>query len=126
MSVCRSSTSSGACSGRCSGPGFFPRERTRWSGTAATKNLSAIPNPSTRQALILYRVSRAAVVTVEIFDSSGSLVRRLAEGPQVAGSHVALWNGRNEAGVELPSGVYLTRIETPLGVATGKVVLARR
>ena len=94
-------------------------------GDLALRNILAIPNPSTGQVLILYRLQRAAVVTLEIFDASGAVVRRLAEGQQPAGAHVTRWDGRNDAGEQLPSGAYFTRIETPAGVVTGKVVLSR-
>jgi flagellar hook assembly protein FlgD len=88
------------------------------------KTISAVPNPSTGHVRILYRLPKTAVVTLEIFDASGSLVRRLGEGPQAAGTHETDWDGRNDVGEELGAGVYLTRIETQAGVTTGKLVLA--
>ncbi len=59
------------------------------------------------------------------FDASGAVVRRLTEGQQPAGAHAVRWDGRDDAGNPLPAGVYLTRIETAEGVATGKVTVAR-
>ena len=94
-------------------------------GNLALRNIVAVPNPSTGQVLILYRVSRAADVTLEIFDAPGAVVRRLAQGQQPAGVHVTHWDGRSDAGQRLPSGSYFTRIETAAGVVTGRVVLTR-
>jgi hypothetical protein len=38
---------------------------------------------------------------------------------------VVRWDGRDDAGNELPTGVYLTRIETSAGAITGKITLVR-
>lgn len=88
------------------------------------RSIVAVPNPSTGQVLILYGVAKAADVTLKIFDASGAVVRRLAEGPQAAGVHATRWDGRSDAGEQLPAGAYFTRIETPAGVVTGKIVMA--
>jgi hypothetical protein len=92
---------------------------------AAVKLLSAGPNPSTGQVVIRYELPSASSVVLEIFDPSGALVRRFMQESQPAGSHEIRWNGRDGAGRELPSGVYMTRIEMDGTVRKGRVVLAR-
>ena len=91
----------------------------------AVENMVAVPNPGAGQVLILYSVPKAAVVTLEIYDVSGAEVRRLAEGPRVAGVHATHWDGRNGIGERLPAGAYFTRIETPAGIVTGRIILSR-
>jgi len=93
-------------------------------GSLALRHIIAVPNPSTGQVLVLYPLPKASMVTMEIFDASGSIVRRLEEGHREAGVHVTHWDGRNDAGVQLPSGAYFTRIQTPAGITTGRIVLA--
>ena len=89
------------------------------------RSILAVPNPSTGQVLIFYRVPIASAVTLEIFGPSGVVVRRIAEGSQVAGVHAMRWDGHNDAGVLLPAGAYFARIETAAGVVTGKVTMTR-
>jgi len=75
--------------------------------------------------VIQYELPVPGPVVLEIFDQTGGLVRRFTEDPRSAGPHAVKWDGRDRAGRAVPSGIYLTRIETPLGVATGRVVLTR-
>jgi len=92
---------------------------------SAAQQVFSIPNPSTGDLLFEYRLQAPAVVTLKIYDASGALVRLLADGVQTTGSHRVPWDGRGASGNVLPRGVYLMRIETEAGTATGKVILAR-
>jgi hypothetical protein len=92
---------------------------------AAPRFLSVVPNPSTGQMVVRYDVRSAAPVVLEIFNPSGELVRRIVQEAQPAGSQEIRWNGCDGAGQALPSGVYLTRIETAGSMTQGRVVLAR-
>lgn len=47
------------------------------------------------------------------------------EGEQVAGRHVVDWDGRDDRGQDLTSGVYLARVVTAEGAVSGRVVVAR-
>ncbi len=91
----------------------------------APRFLSANPNPSAGPVAIRYELMSSASVVVEVFDSSGALVRRLVEGPQSPGAHVIRWDGEDEAGRAVPSGVYMTRTTLDGRVTNGRVVLAR-
>jgi flagellar hook assembly protein FlgD len=53
------------------------------------------------------------------------VVRRLAEGQRPAGAFSTPWDGRDDNGREMPTGVYFARVVTGEGMVTGKVVLAR-
>ena len=94
-------------------------------GNLALGNIVALPNPGSGHVMLLYRLSEAATVTLAIFDASGAVARRLAEGQQGAGIHATHWDGRNDCGQPLPAGAYFARIETPVGVITGKIALVR-
>ncbi|MBI1928971.1 T9SS type A sorting domain-containing protein, partial [Candidatus Poribacteria bacterium] len=76
-----------------------------------TKLLSNYPNPFNPETWIPYQLARDAEVQVTIYDIKGSLVRRLHLGHQKAGYYMdrdsaAYWDGRNEAGERVTSGVY--------------------
>ena len=51
-------------------------------------------------------------VTLNVFDASGRLVRELVDGEVLtAGRYETMWNGRNDAGHQVASGVYFYRLE---------------
>jgi flagellar hook assembly protein FlgD len=88
-------------------------------------SLTTTPNPSTGQVMIRYTLPKATAVTIEVFDAAGALVRRLAEGQRPAGSFTTTWDGRDDNGRELPTGVYFARVVTEQGSAMGRAVIAR-
>jgi glucose/arabinose dehydrogenase len=87
------------------------------------------PNPFNPATNVGYYVSDEARVTLAVYDVSGALVARIMSGRQEAGYHTAAWNGLDEQGKKLPSGVYFCRLEaaTPGGAQTAvrKMVLLR-
>ena len=88
-------------------------------------SLTATPNPSTGQVMIRYTLPKPTTVTIEVFDAAGALVRRLAEGQRPAGAFSTPWDGRDDAGHDLPTGVYFVRLVTGQGSAMGRAVIAR-
>jgi flagellar hook assembly protein FlgD len=64
-------------------------------------------------------------VRIAVFDVSGRLVASLLDGPALAGEHSIVWDGRDGAGREMPSGVYVVRLESDGHRDLGKLVLAR-
>jgi flagellar hook assembly protein FlgD len=75
--------------------------------------------------MIRYTLPKPTVVTIEVFDAAGGLVRRLGEGHRPAGAFSTPWDGRDDAGRELPTGVYFARVVTGEGSAMGRAVIAR-
>ena len=72
------------------------------------------PNPAKPTTTICYDVpSGGGKVTLEIFDTSGRLVRRLAERHQTPGRKVMTWDGRDGDGRSVASGVYYYRLRAP-------------
>ena len=72
--------------------------------------LQAFPNPFNASTQIRYHLASADAVRLEVFDSAGQRVRLLHDGPQRRGDHVRQWDGRNDAGLSVASGVYRYRI----------------
>ncbi len=94
-------------------------------GGAPTVNFlaSAVPNPSRGTVSIQWGLSSAARVDLSVFDVLGRRVRRLAEGNQGAGQKIAVWNGRDDRGQRVASGLYLVRLQ--LGTRTFRTSLLR-
>ncbi|NNE07268.1 MAG: T9SS type A sorting domain-containing protein, partial [Gemmatimonadetes bacterium] len=84
------------------------------------------PNPFASSAVIRYAIERPSRVALAIYDVAGREVRTLVSGMQSAGAYAHEWDGRDERGRALPSGVYLSRIEVGESIREGrKIVLAR-
>jgi hypothetical protein len=83
------------------------------------------PNPFNPQTTITYSLPARGEVTVTIFDVSGRLVRMLHRGVEPAGERTVAWNGLDDAGQPLSSGVYYYRVEALGQSATRKMVLLK-
>jgi hypothetical protein len=82
------------------------------------------PNPMTRQARIVFTLSKSEVGQLDVLDVSGRLVTTLAEGYFPAGREQAVvWDGTDAAGSRVSNGVYWYRLRTPTVTLTGKVAL---
>jgi flagellar hook assembly protein FlgD len=64
-------------------------------------------------------------VTVRIYDVTGRLVRTLVNEVKDAGAYSAVWDGRNEGGANVASGIYFYKMETSGFSATKKLVMLR-
>jgi flagellar hook assembly protein FlgD len=78
------------------------------------------PNPFVGQTTFEFALPRAGDVKLTAFDAAGRLVRTLALGRQLEGTHRVAWDGRDDAGRIVASGVYLVRLEA------GEVALVRK
>ncbi|MDZ7267223.1 MAG: Ig-like domain-containing protein [candidate division KSB1 bacterium] len=72
------------------------------------------PNPFNPETNIPFDLPEAALVRLELYDMNGRLVRVLAEEERPAGAHVLRWDGRDQAGQLVHSGVYLYRLQARL------------
>ena len=69
------------------------------------------PNPFNPSTMIGFELPVASPIHVEIFDVAGRRIRTLASGDVYpAGVHALEWDGRNERGRTVASGVYLYRL----------------
>jgi hypothetical protein len=83
------------------------------------------PNPFNPFTRIAYELPHRGQVQLAIYDHGGRVVRLLEHGRRPAGRHVILWDGRNDRGQAMPSGVYLYRLTGPGGTAARKLTLVR-
>ena len=83
----------------------------------------ALPNPFQKSTQIAFDLPLGAGETrVTIFDAAGRRVRALFSGALAPAEQRVFWDGRGDAGSDLAAGIYLVRLETRLGVRTGRVV----
>ena len=92
--------------------------------------LANFPNPFNPETWIPYQLAKDAEITVTIYASNGQVVRRLALGHQVAGifqnrSRAAYWDGRNEFGEPVASGVYFYTLIAGDFTATRKMLIRK-
>jgi 1,4-alpha-glucan branching enzyme len=87
--------------------------------------LDAYPNPFNPRVTIAYAVPWAAHVTVTVHDVAGRLVRTLVAGRHEAGERRVTWNGVDDGGAEVASGVYFARIVSGGAQESRKLMLVR-
>ncbi len=90
----------------------------------ATKYLRAYPNPFNPVVTIEFRLASRVPATVTIYNAKGQLVRTLFEGPAADAMRVS-WDGTNNAGRYVGTGVYFARLAAPGVKETKKLVLVK-
>ena len=95
-----------------------------------TALLANYPNPFNPETWIPYRLAKAANVTLTIYDVRGSVVRELVLGHQPVGVYVsrgraAYWDGRNQLGEKVASGLYFYTLTAGDFNATRKLLIAK-
>jgi hypothetical protein len=85
-----------------------------------------VPNPFNPTTVIRYGVpSGGAAVTLTIYDVRGGLVRTLVNGVQTSGEKQVRWDGKDEQGQSVATGVYFYRLSAPGFVETRKMMLLK-
>ena len=92
--------------------------------------LQNYPNPFNPETWIPYQLSADSPVSVSIYGTTGVLVRTLSLGIQSAGFYnsrerAAYWDGRNDAGEHVSSGLYFYQLRTPTFHQTRRLVIIK-
>ena len=95
-----------------------------------TQLLQNFPNPFNPETWIPYQLETSAEVTLHIYDTTGGIVRTLNLGYKRQGfymtrSTAAYWDGRNNMGEQVASGVYFYSLQTPEFSATRKMLILK-
>jgi hypothetical protein len=93
------------------------------SGHVGTILMHATPNPMGSRTEIAYTIAVPGPVRLTVYDVSGRVVRRLAEGTEGAGRHERAWDGTSDAGARVPAGVYSIRLEAPGFRGSEKIII---
>jgi len=84
------------------------------------------PNPFNPMTTIRFDLPRPAPVILSVYDVTGRLIRALLDEESVAaGKHEAIWNGRDEAGRLVATGIYFCRLQTDTFDQTQRMMLIK-
>jgi hypothetical protein len=83
------------------------------------------PNPFNPATTVSVTVREEGLLRVGIYDLSGRLVRHLSSGEAEARQYEFSWNGNDDNGETVPSGVYFARVRTQNAVTTAKLMLVK-
>ncbi|MCK9310610.1 MAG: DUF1565 domain-containing protein, partial [Candidatus Cloacimonetes bacterium] len=87
--------------------------------------LSTFPNPFSNQLTLLFNLKQRGRLSCEFYNVKGQKVRNLADAPYNSGDHMLIWDGRDNSGQRLGSGIYFMKIQLDgKAIATRKMILA--
>jgi len=95
-----------------------------------------VPNPFSKETRMAYSVRPVAEtgnaishkplgIRLKVYDVRGRLVKTLVDGSKEPGAYASTWDGRDEGGEPVPSGVYFYRLNSADQTVTKKMVLLR-
>ena len=85
----------------------------------------AYPNPLQGNTTISFRLPRASLTSLDIYNIMGQKVKTLVAGNLEAGRHSVIWNGCDNSGRKVASGVFICRLTSGSGQATRKLLVIR-
>jgi hypothetical protein len=94
-------------------------------GVLRTAIASVCPNPFNPRTTIAYELQSAKEVQVRIADTRGKIVRTLARGYETAGRHELVWDGTDDGGRVVASGVYVLRLTAGAVADARKLILLK-
>ncbi|MEZ4744801.1 MAG: T9SS type A sorting domain-containing protein [Calditrichia bacterium] len=83
------------------------------------------PNPFNPSTTLKYALPTNADVRLEIYNVLGQLVKVLVDADQTAGFKTAIWDGTNQYGEKVASGIYIYRIKAADFVQSKKMILMK-
>jgi hypothetical protein len=83
------------------------------------------PNPFNANTEISFSIPKSGYVQIDIYDLGGRKLKTIHSGEMEAGSHSLLWDGRNERGDLVGSGIYFYRLKAESGVIVKKMTLLK-
>jgi len=88
-------------------------------------DVSAIPNPFNPSTTLRFSLTQASSTSLRIYDGSGRLVRTVMNGPLGKGQHRVEWNGKDDRGHAVATGIYMVRLNSGLKQSVARLLLAR-
>jgi hypothetical protein len=87
--------------------------------------LAPAPSPARGPMVMSFALPQSSEITLAIFDAAGRRMLDLAHGWWAAGEYRLPWDGRDQTGRELPSGVYFARLQASARTITARFVRMR-
>ena len=85
----------------------------------------AYPNPFNAEVALSFDLPKEVAVALVLYDALGRPVRDLVDGPLGAGRYRLVWDGRDQGGRAVASGIYFYRLVADSFVAVGRLALVR-
>ena len=83
------------------------------------------PNPFNPSTTIEFSLPGAGFADLVVYNVMGQKVRELLSERMNPGVHTVVWNGRDERGLEVSAGIYVTRLQMNDAVTTGRMMLVK-
>jgi hypothetical protein len=90
-----------------------------------TLSIRSYPNPFNPETTIEYNLKSSTQVSIIIYDVQGKQVRLLSNDHRQAGTHTIKWDGLNENGSQIPSGIYFIRISAGNETLNHRIVMMK-
>lgn len=89
---------------------YYDAVSIQFNSTLKFKLLQNTPNPFNPTTAIKYQLPQNSFVTIKIYDNLGREVATLINEERAAGSHIVYWNGKDNFGQTVSSGIYLYKL----------------
>jgi len=83
------------------------------------------PNPFNPTTTIKFNLKKSMQIKLIVYNMLGQQVKTLVDQKMLAGSHIATWNGQDDSGNMLASGIYYYSLETESFKTTKKMALIK-
>ncbi|MBN2357389.1 T9SS type A sorting domain-containing protein [candidate division KSB1 bacterium] len=83
------------------------------------------PNPFNTRTTIQYHVHRSDLIELKIYNISGQEIRTLKNEFQETGKYSITWDGKNEAGITVPTGLYMIRLKVGEKIGQKKILIVK-
>jgi hypothetical protein len=122
---CFSPTIVNCSAGLSKGDDLWDEDDLMGTQASAAQLFENYPDPFNPSTTIRYLLPENAHVTLRVYNTLGQLVTTLVDAEQAAGYHEAVWDGRNESGGTVASGVYIYRFAAGDFTETRTMLLAK-
>lgn len=90
-----------------------------------TELKGAFPNPFNPSTTLSFSIQAAAAVSLDVYNQKGQKVRSLSQGMMNAGEHQIVWNGDDDSGRQVASGLYFYRMKSGKYSSTRKMIMMK-
>lgn len=87
--------------------------------------LGCFPNPFNPETTIEYNLPGEVFVELSVYSVSGQKVRQLVHNKKSAGKHTAVWDGCDENGMRVSSGIYISHLKMGNTITSGRMVMVK-
>jgi hypothetical protein len=92
---------------------------------SATALMGNYPNPFSPNTVISYNLSKEMRTTLNVYNIKGQLVKTLVNSDMASGAHSVIWDGTNNLGQSVPTGIYFCNLITPEYRSIHKMILTK-